>query len=454
MGLNRQFSLLIKFVFVLNLNFLAIDESAAAYVEQELKSDFRASDFDQRKIKVLLTFKNQFDSKRFLTRSELQRKLLSHSAKTQPVILTKLFRRPFKNEDVKSLWILNGAFVNLTGAEIKMASRSDLISGVFLAEKKFQLPAPIQRSSTKAVRANYTYGLMKIGIAETQSVRPDLIGTGVRVGVLDTGIDPNHPDLKGKIVAYKDFSPAASSKPTDEFGHGTHVAGTIAGSATSGLSIGAAPKVDLIIGRIFDRGGDSTREGILLAMQWMADPDGNPATNDFAQVVNSSWGDSDPYDQRESVDEPFCQIIDSWIQLGIVPIFSAGNSGPSAGTIGLPGGCPGAIAVGATEINDRLMYFSSSGPARWKSTALTKPDFVAPGFNIKSAQSGGGYEEMSGTSMAAPHVTGAVAILLQANPLLNVQEVIDALKKGAKDLGTADKDNDFGWGRIDVNKSL
>jgi subtilisin family serine protease len=350
-------------------------------------------------------------------------------------------------------WLVGGIRVNLTADQIKNVLKSQAIKSVTWSQRPITLKIePQQKLHTNL--ESFTYGLTKIGVPEVRSRFPNLTGSGVRVGILDTGIMSNHPDLIGKIRVFKNFSPSTDSSVRDDFGHGTHVAGTISGGASSGIEIGVAPEAELIIGRIFDRNGNSTDELILKAMQWMADPDENPDTSDYAQVINNSWSDSEPYTDKEPGSNLFCQAVSAWVNLDMIPVFSAGNTGPKSGTINLPAGCPDAFSVGATEQNDRSPHFSSTGPAKWKNQELAKPEVSAPGFKVKSASKSGKYEEMSGTSMAAPHVTGAFAILLQAFPEKNINELRSAMILGAKDLGDPGPDSVFGWGRIDIKRSL
>ena len=351
------------------------------------------------------------------------------------------------------LWILNGMVAELSQNEILNLSQNTEIDSITFGKKVIKVNASADQFSTKAA-PDSTYGLKNIKVPELRAKYPHLTGKGVVVGMLDTGIVTNHPDLKGKLLRFKNFSPAQDTLPKDEFGHGTHVAGTINGGATSGLAIGVAPEAQMIVGRIFDRNGSSTKEDILKAMQWMADPDENPATNDRPVAVNNSWGDDEAYRDRDPQDDPFCKVVDSWVALGIVPVFTAGNTGPRDETINTPGACPNSLTVGATEMYDRSPHFSSSGPTTWKTVKIIKPDVVAPGVDIKSAGRFGDYEKMSGTSMAAPHVTGALALLFQAYPQLTVDQAVKAMAAGVKDLGTPGKDNTFGSGRIDILKSI
>ena len=421
-------------------------------VQQFLNSNSVRS---EQVLPVIITYKNlnsrsQLPSQ-FRSRSEFQRSLISTTLKTQNQIFNDMLRGQTKR--FKTLWALNGTIAYLTREQLKEVLKHKMISSVTYGHKKVRLMEPALGSPLNT-NSKFTYGLTKIKIPETRALYSNLDGTGVRVGILDTGIDATHPEFKGKILNYKNFSPSSNQRPEDLHGHGTHVAGTIAGGALSGQSIGVAPNVSLIVGRIFDGNADSTKEKILLSMQWMADPDGNPETNDFAQIVNSSWGDDEAYSNRDPQDDPFCRVVDTWVSLGIIPVFSVGNSGPRPGTVGVPGACPQALSVGATEINDRSPHFSSSGPTTWKTVRLIKPEVVAPGVNIISTMPRGRYDSMTGTSMSTPHISGVLALMLQANPKLSVDQATEALIKGSKDLGTPGKDNTFGWGRADILKSI
>lgn len=417
---------------------LGVHAFAQPYIEPQVRS-FIKSENGSEKTRLLVTFKKD--------KSLDQRN--THS------LLLKSLNEKHKWSDtanLESLWIINGVFLDASKEQLEELIKENHVKGIYLASRPIRMKAPLAGAAIEP--RSFTYGLEKIGAAALRKVNPNLLGEGIRVGVLDTGIKESHPDLKGRLKVYRNFSPANDTSPADGFGHGTHVAGTIAGGHTSGLAIGVAPKADLIVGRIFDGSGNSDREMILKAMQWMADPDGDPKTPDFAQIVNSSWSDDEPFADRDPKDEPFCQIIDEWVRIGMIPVFSAGNTGPREGTINIPAGCPNAFAVGATERNDRSPVFSSTGPAVWKSIKIMKPEVSAPGMNIKSAYIYGGYTEYSGTSMSAPHVSGAFALLLQAHPGKSVSEYIQMMIRGAKDLGDPGQDALFGHGRIDLVESL
>lgn len=358
------------------------------------------------------------------------------------------------------LWAANGFFVSLKNHEIVRLLKSSQVKAISDADQKITVKRMNSENSgfniRRALMVDYTYGLKNIKVPDLKKAQPNLTGAGIKVGILDTGLYAEHPDLKGRLNRFKNFSPSTDEAVRDPFGHGTHVAGTIAGAAQSGTAIGVAPEADLVIGRIFDGSGESTKELILKAMQWMLDPDENPqTTDDVPRVVNNSWGDDEPYTDRDPQDDPFCRVIDTWLQAGIVPVFSAGNSGPKPKSINVPGACPGSLTVGATEQWDRSPHFSGEGPAQWKTVEILKPNVVAPGVNIRSAGNyGNEYEVMSGTSMSAPHVSGALALLFQARPELKNTEAIALIETGVKDLGNPGQDTTFGFGRIDIAKSV
>ncbi len=359
-------------------------------------------------------------------------------------------RRPMTD----SLWLIHGTKVTCTINQLKSLAESSHI----VAIRDLKRPVFLVKNHGPHVSAPlanvYTYGLHKIGVSQIRSQRPELLGQNVRVGIIDSGIDPTHVSLRGKIEKFYDFIGTKKETPYDDNGHGTHVAGTVAGRETSGKEIGVAPESELYIAKAFNSGGSSGESQLLKAMQWVADPDGDPATNDQVQVVNNSWSMAGDFSKSEPDEEAFCRATQGWLALGIIPIFAAGNSGPYASTIGLPAACPTAVAVGATDSQDNIARFSSRGPIYWRVTRQIKPDVSAPGVDIESARNGGGLRLLSGTSMASPHVTGAMALLLQAFPESSTDQLIQRLIESAKDLGETGLDSKFGAGRIDLVRAL
>lgn len=342
----------------------------------------------------------------------------------------------------KSLWIINALIVNADENTIRNISKNPEVELV-IPNENIPVPQVIEGSSI-ASKSNYEWSLEIMNIPALRE-EYGLDGKGVLVGHLDSGIDGTHPEFEDKILKFKDFSSTYSVDPIDDNGHGTHTAGTIIGGDLSGKAIGVAPKAKIICGKIFSTSGAST-SGILEAMQWIADPDNNPETDDFPALCSNSWGGGDSFSARKS----YVKAIDVWLKVGIIPIFALGNSGPGARTCGIPGGLLSVIGVGATDKNDNIAYFSSRGPIEWDGIDMIKPDISAPGHYVKSSWTGGGYKSISGTSMACPNVAGLVTLMKQYDPDLTTKEVKRLLEETALDLGEEGRDNDFGSGRVDA----
>ncbi|GLY93844.1 S8 family serine peptidase [Actinoplanes sp. NBRC 103695] len=267
-------------------------------------------------------------------------------------------------------------------------------------------------------------------------------GAGVDVAVLDTGIDTAHPDVAGQIAATESFVPGASVE--DGAGHGTHVASTIAGTgaASDGRERGVAPGARLHIGKVLADDGFGQESWIISGMEW--------ATRDqHARIVNLSLG-ADPTDGTDPMSLAVNRLS---AETGALFVISAGNSGPAAYTVGTPGAADAALTVGAVGPDDLLTFFSSQGPRA--GDRAVKPELTAPGANILAARSQyapegeGPYLTMSGTSMAAPHVAGAAALLAAQHPGLTGPQLKDALVSTTKPTPDVTP-YEGGSGRLDV----
>ncbi|MET8447833.1 S8 family peptidase [Streptomyces sp. NPDC005209] len=274
-------------------------------------------------------------------------------------------------------------------------------------------------------------------------------GQGVKVAVLDTGIDADHPDLAGRIAQAEDFS--GSGNTGDHFGHGTHVASIVGGTgaASAGTRRGVAPKADLLIGKVLDDNGYGNESGIIAGMEW--------ATAEHAKVVNMSLGAPELTDGTD----PLSQAVDNLTaSTGTLFVVAAGNSGPDPYSVGTPGAADSALTVGAVDRDDSLAPFSSRGP-RFGDEAV-KPDVTAPGVGIVAARAAGttlgdpidaNYVALSGTSMATPHVAGAAALLAQQHPDWSAQQLKDALISTAHTV-SGSKVTEQGGGRIDLAAAM
>ncbi|GAB1640092.1 S8 family peptidase [Krasilnikovia sp. MM14-A1259] len=270
-------------------------------------------------------------------------------------------------------------------------------------------------------------------------------GTGITVGVLDTGIDATHPDFAGRIIEARSFIDGEDSN--DTFGHGTHVASTIAGTgaASGGRYKGVAPGAKLLVGKVCDGTGSCPESAIMAGLEWVAGK---------AKVVNLSLG-GDPSDGSDDLS----RLIDSLTTTtGTLFVVAAGNAG-CAPCVSAPGAAAAALTVGAVDKKDHLAAFSNHGPRL--GDAMVKPEIVAPGVTITAARAKGTFPDipgdphyvpLSGTSMATPHVTGAVALLAQARPTAGADQLKDALVSAAKDDARAW--NEQGAGRLDVARAV
>ncbi len=420
---------------------------------------------DQRIVRVVLTFNSarKLQSLRpalvsnRVERASIQKQMMQNAIESQSAFVAQL--RSWKNQGTPnqfySLWLINGMILDVPVSKLNELVANPAINTI-QADFKIELVRPGNgrwvASNRTGLREEpkFTYGLQKIMIPEYRKALPEKLGQGVRVAVIDTGVDASHPDLKGKVVAFADLV-SKKPEPYDDQGHGTHVSGTIGGGDASGESIGVAPKVQFINAKFLDKNGSGTFANAVLAMQWVVDPDGKPETADGAQIVSNSWGGSRPSATADPKDEAMCVAVEAWTKLGIMPVFAAGNSGPAAKTVGLPGGCPLSFTVAASDQNDAIASFSSRGPAVWKTGTFAKPDITAPGVAVKSSLPGNKYANFSGTSMATPHVAGAIALIYQLQPKITVEQMIDVMKKSATKIDN--NPNSSGAGRIDVVKA-
>jgi subtilisin family serine protease len=275
-------------------------------------------------------------------------------------------------------------------------------------------------------------------------------GQGIVVASMDTGVDYNHPDLaarwRGGNNSWYDPYGQHPATPTDVNGHGTWTMGVMVGGDAGGTSIGMAPQASWIAVKIFNDSNVATTSAIHLGFQWLLNPDGNPQTNDTPVVVNNSWTLGSP-----GCDLSFEPDLQALVVAGISPVFAAGNYGPSSSTSASPANNPSAFAVGATDNFDVIYSSSSRGPTSCgQASSVVYPAVVAPGVGVRTSDLYGLYYSATGTSLAAPHVAGAIALLLNAFPNLSVADLRNALTGSALDLGITGADNTFGYGRIDV----
>lgn len=355
--------------------------------------------------------------------------------------------------DYQRLWIINALFATGSAEAILRIAALPEVERVSLdSEFRYFDPvrAAIDLEQLKPLRA---------GEAQSQSWGIDRVrapyvwhalgidGSGVTVAIMDSGVDWQHPDLVGNYRGnlgggafdhennWFDASTPTITEPIDHLGHGTHVAGTAVGQG----GIGVAPGANWIAVAIADADGLIYESSVHSAFQWLLAPGGDPSL--APDIVNGSWGG-----EPESLF--FFEDVRLLQAAGIITVFSAGNTGPWQSTINAPASYTGTIAIGASDQSDLVAWFSSRGPSPL--VGELKPLLVAPGTNILSSLPGGQYGFSNGTSMAAPHVAGAIALLRSAEPSLSRLEIMNALGDSAVAISTTHPNDVGGWGRLDT----
>ena len=342
---------------------------------------------------------------------------------------------------VTPLWITDAVSFSGRPALIRaVAARPDVAS--IAADQTIVAPPPATSADGSAVEPN----VAQVGAPDLWAL--GYRGDGVTIAILDTGVDATHPDLaaqwRGGTGGW--FDPYGQhATPTDLNGHGTQIAGIAVGRSAGGTAIGVAPNAQWIAARAFNDAGTGTSTAIHLAFQWVLDPDGDPLTNDVPRIVNNSWTFGTP-----GCDLAFEPDLAALVAADITPVFAAGNYGPAAGSAPSPANNPDAFAVGSVDGSGVIAATSSRGPTTCGGSMGAYPEIVAPGVTIRSSDRYGLYTTASGTSLAAPHVSGALALLHQAVPSASAEAIRLALRSAAADLGPAGPDDTYGAGRLGI----
>ena len=369
-------------------------------------------------------------------------------------------------EDVESHWLGNFVYAMASPELIRQAAGREEVWLVEYARPEGGLIEPVdQHPPTPESRGRaIAWGVDQINAPDAWAMGYE--GDGVIVGVIDTGVDYNHSDLgnnmwhdtpAGEHYGYDFYD--GDSDPMDDYGHGTHCAGSVAGDGTAGTETGVAPSATIMALRIdYYAGGYPTW---IEAMEWATDRD--------VPVLSMSMG-TDP------ANATLREAEEDLLTAGVYHSVAAGNDGPGSETILASGDCPppwfhpdqtyeggmsAVVTVGATDSGDNIASFSSRGPVNWwgtvapwndysDSSPLIDPDITGPGVDVLSTQWNGGYTTMSGTSMATPHLAGVAALILSANPELSVAQMDSIIEVTSLDLGSSGKDNTYGAGRVDA----
>ncbi len=295
------------------------------------------------------------------------------------------------------------------------AGLQSLLSNPYLKRLEYDIPVhAMLADSVPLVNASLVWGAFNNSLG-------NITGKNVTIAIIDTGIDYTHPDLGGCLGATCKVRPGYDyvnndADPMDDNGHGTHVAGI---AAANGSARGVAPDATLIAYKVLDSTGEGKASDVIAAIE-------NASAAGY-DIISLSLGG------QGNADDAMSTAVDNAVAAGSVVVVAAGNFGPSASTIGSPGTARLAITVGNTDKNDTMRDSSSRGPN--PSTLDIKPELTAPGVDISSTALGGGNTSYNGTSMSAPHVSGAAALLLQMQPTLSPARVKAALVGTSRDLG-------------------
>lgn len=342
--------------------------------------------------------------------------------------------------EIEPLWIINAIAVTATPAVISELAVHQAVREI---RPDLVVPAPAAPATATSAPAETNVVLVNAPALWDLGYR----GQGIVVANMDTGVDVTHPDLasrwRGGTNSWYDPNGEHPATPTDVSGHGTWSMGVMVGGDAGGSSVGVAPDAKWIAVKIFNDRGTATSTAIHQGFQWLLDPDGNPATADAPDVVNDSWTMSASGCQLD-----FQPDLASLRAAGILPVFAAGNYGPLPGSSASPANNPEAFAVGATDDADALYPYSGRGPSACGQPVY--PQLVAPGVGIHTTDLYGLYADPTGTSVAAPHAAGVLALLLQAFPGISADRQAAALENSAADLGAAGADDSYGYGRLDA----
>jgi subtilisin family serine protease len=398
--------------------------------------------------------------------------------RSQPALLSYLDRR-IQDGEVKGYtpyWIMNLVVVYASKPELyRIVDRPEVeaIEGNFKAV------------SIDAMQSDLGLPIASIGVTNSlRAINADLVwynlgitGYGRIVGHLDTGVEGTHPALTDRWrgnwypwqECWRDALLGLTTYPEDKSytGHGTHTMGTLCGAGhDTGDTIGVAWEALWIADNSINQNVSQEYDNdILGAFQWFADPDGDPGTmDDVPDVVNNSWGIATDWGwDYQDCDYRWQAVIENCEAAGVVCIFAAGNEGPFDQTLRSPANICNSptinFSVGAVDAENyswpfSIWFYSSRGPSDCDGTTI-KPEVVAPGCDIYSSIPSGFYNRVSGTSCAAPHVSGVVALMRQANPYADVQTIKEILMSTARDLGyTTGEDNTYGWGCIDAYEAV
>jgi subtilisin family serine protease len=443
----------------------------STFVSKSLQTDLS----DGERTRALVIFEDQPDvaklKQQTSSRTELVNALKQTTKQSQAESLSTATQLEASGEisSFNRYWLINAIAINGTQNAIEEFKNDPNVAAI-VADERVRIPQrarvntdsnePLGLSTQSVASVSPTghagsspddndsvaWGVERINADDANDL--GYTGEGVRVAVIDTGVDQTHPDLKDKVVAWKDFVHDLS-EPYDDNGHGTHVAGTVAGDGDGGIQTGVAPQADIIGAKALDSQGGGFISDIIQAVQWSVAQD--------ADVISMSLGGPE--------NPVFTTVMEQAAAAGSIPVISSGNlpstkdltvNAADVLEVGYPGDEDAVITVGATNPQERRAYFSAY---QSDSGDDVKPEVVAPGVDVESALTTyynprETYTKLSGTSMAAPHVSGLAALVLAENPDMSVGQFETLLKQTSTDLGPRGTDDKHGFGRVNAKAAL
>ncbi len=465
-----MFKKIIRLVFICIAGLLLLTTAnAQGIIKTELQQVLNVSKkIDQ--VNIIVNFTNRIDFHTTKHKGKHNRSKLIRAAKVQSEkSQLELIRFLEKNNiyHYKKLWLINSLAitvnVDMVSKIAAFADVSEIHEDQIITLNTTTSNAPgIPELNIEQVKAPAVWSL-------------GFTGQGTVIGIIGSGVDGYHPDLAPRFRGGGNswFDATKDPKTTIPFDadkvtyHGTGVMGIALGGSHSGVNIGVAPGAKWIAAKIFSLDPNtntlvSKGQYIVEAFQWMLDPDGDPNTQDAPDVVNNSWN----LTAVNTCDTTYQASIDALKAADISVVFSAGNSGPGLSTSLSPANNQNTISVGAVDDSLAIEIYSSRGSTPTSPIGCSVagptdvyPNIVAPGLTIYTADGSSAgtnpnpYTFQTGTSFAAPHISGALAVLKSAFPNSTSAEREDALRLAANgiDLGETGNDNSYGWGFLDLD---
>ena len=336
-----------------------------------------------------------------------------------------------------SYWINHSVFASVTPRALQELSAWPEVKSIY-RNQTIHFPS-VSFKETVSAPVAYPYWFKAIGMDRVVQAYPELTGKGVVLGSVDTGVDGTHRDLQGKVIRFLKGKTRTETAPVDDSGHDTATVGLMVGGSRQGPYYGVAPDAKVIAAS-----GMDDIDTLFYSLEWMLEA--------HPRAVNNSW--SAPTQTPGSV---FYKIIEAYDAAGVFFVASAGNAGNKPHSITMPHEHPLVFSAGAIDEKGGRWSYSSQGPATYLGQEVNKPEVMAPGDEIQVTIPYRVYGAMSGTSFAAPQVTGATALVLQAVPELTpaqLRKLFITTTHQVSGTPQGDWNGQFGYGVIDVEAAI